>query len=272
MRRKNSPIDWNHLRERFHTGLPGLVLTVLISTGLTFFGGCGVRNESEIRVAVASNFAETAERLGNDFTRKTGQKVVFSSGSTGVHYAQILNGAPFDVFLSADEKHPALLERKGHGVVGTAFTYARGRLVLWSAKPNYVDPGSKVLNFTENQTIAIANPRLAPYGIAAYEVLRRLGIDADDSGSRIVRGENVAQVFQFIDSENADLGFVALSQLKAFKGAEKGSYWVVPQEFYSPIEQQAVLIKDNPGARAFLRFLREPESLEKIRESGYGTP
>lgn len=234
--------------------------------------GCGGKADREIRVAVASNFAETAKRLGKEFTSKTGRQVVVSSGSTGVHYAQIVNGAPFDAFLSADRKHAVLLEKKGIAVGGTRYTYASGRLVLWSARPGYVDREGKILSAKHKQVIAIANPRLAPYGIAASEVLRKLGNDPETEGGRIVRGENVAQVFQFVDSGNADIGFIALAQLKALKDPGKGSFWLVPQEFYTQIEQQAVLIKDSPGARDFLRFLREPESQELIRESGYGTP
>ncbi|MDH3495035.1 MAG: molybdate ABC transporter substrate-binding protein [Acidobacteriota bacterium] len=260
------------MSKEYQTGILGVALAVLVASGMVLNGGCGSKPNDEIRVAVASNFAETATRLGETFTRKSGRRVVFSSGSTGKHYAQILNGAPFDIFLSADRKHPALLEEMDIGIRGTRFTYASGRLVLWSEKPDYVDSDGKVLNSSQNLNIAIANPRLAPYGIAASEVLQKLGIDAERSGTRIVRGENVGQVFQFVDSGNADLGFIALSQLKARGESGKGSFWVVPQESYTPIEQQAVLIRDSPGAREFLRFLGEPEALELIRESGYGTP
>jgi molybdate transport system substrate-binding protein len=228
-------------------------------------------NEQEISVAVASNFTNPINAIARNFEEKTGCRVVLAFGSTGRHYAQIKNGAPFEVFLAADERRPALLEEEGLAVSGSRFTYAFGRLVLWSPQDDYVDSLGQVLKKTGIKYIAMANPKLAPYGMAAQEVLQTLGL-WDRLQDHLVRGENIGQTYQFIKSGNADLGFVAYSQVINPGEPLQGSLWVIPQKLYTPIEQQAILLKDKPAARAFLEYLRSPETLEIIRSYGYGTP
>ena len=224
----------------------------------------------DISVAVASNFAGAAEVLEASFERRTDHEVKLVLGSTGKHYAQIRNGAPLDVLLAADEQRPTLLEAEGAAVRGSRFTYARGRLVLWSAKGGYVDSKGRVLEEGDFRHLAIANPRLAPYGVAAKEVLEALGLWRALE-RRIVRGENIAQALQFVDSGNAELGFIAASQLTAERRTE-GSYWEVPETLHSPIEQQAVLLRDTSAARDFLTFLAGDEAIDIIRRSGYEAP
>ena len=224
----------------------------------------------EIRVAVASNFNEAIKAIAGRFERQTEHKVTLVFGSTGKLYAQIRNGAPFHAFFAADAKRPRLLEEAGLGQPGSRFTYAVGRLVLWSPKTAYVDDQGKVLDKGDFRHLALANPRLAPYGRAAREVLekRRRWLELRD---RMVRGENIGQTFQFVRSGNAELGFVAWSQLERPGQPMTGSWWAVPQTLYSPIEQQAVLLQDNSAARAFLAFVRGREALEVIGAYGYGT-
>lgn len=225
----------------------------------------------EIRVAVASNFAEAARTLADAFHQRTGHQVRLSVGSTGKHYAQIHHGAPFEVFLAADAKRPTLLEKEGLTVPGSRFTYAVGQLVLWSPDPNFVDAQGAVLDSRTFRHLAIANPRLAPYGRAAVEVLQHRGL-WDDLQRRFVRGENIGQTFQFVVSGNAELGFVAASQLILDDGVRAGSYWRVPPELHSAIVQQAVLVKSEPIAIAFLAFLRSEEGKSIIHRFGYETP
>ncbi len=231
----------------------------------------------ELRVAVASNFYSTIKVIAEHFELKTvsssGQqhKVILIPGSSGKHYAQIINGAPFDIFFSADTERARLLEQEGKVDSGTRFTYALGKLVLWSPIDNYVDLQGKVLSKKDFRYLAIANPKLAPYGKSAEEVLKSLKIWASLKG-RLVRGENIAQTFQFVSSGNAKLGFVAYSQIRTPDHTTGGSFWEVPQSIYRPIEQQAVLLKDSALAREFLSFVKSDESLSIIYESGYGLP
>ncbi len=225
----------------------------------------------EIRVAVASNFVAAMRDLAAAFERSNGQRVILATGSTGKHYAQIRSGAPFDLFFAADGQRPALLEREGIAAPGSRFTYALGRLVLWSPRAGLVDDAGQVLAQASFQRIALANPRLAPYGRAAEQVLRRLG-QWDRLRARMVQGGNVAQAFQFVFSGNAELGFVALSQIQRPDRATEGSAWLPTQALYDPIEQQAVLLKDGPTARAFMNFTRSPEAREIIRKHGYKLP
>ena len=192
-------------------------------------------------------------------------------GFTGKHYAQIKNGAPFDAFFAADSKRPELLEKEAVALPGTRFTYAVGKIILWSPKEGYVDSEARVLEKGSFRHLAIANPKLAPYGKAAQEVLLACGSWAALK-NKIVRGENIAQTFQFVQSGNAQLGFVAYSQVKQSKHPVVGSFWEVPQSLYSPIAQQAVLLKEKDTARAFLKFVKSEESLKMIREFGYDTP
>jgi molybdate transport system substrate-binding protein len=194
-----------------------------------------------------------------------------SFGSTGKLYAQIKNGAPFALFFSADAERPQLLEQEGLAVPGCRFTYAIGKLVLWSPRPGYVDAEGDVLGRGDFRYLAMANADLAPYGRAAQQVLVARGLDAG-LRNRIVRGEDISQTLQFVRSGNADLGFVAWSQVMRPGRPVEGSYWEVPQALYTPIEQQVVLLKEGETARAFLDFVRSSEAVDLIRSYGYGTP
>jgi molybdate transport system substrate-binding protein len=225
----------------------------------------------EIRVAVASNFAGAAREIASRFEQESGHRVVIASGATGKHFAQITHGAPFEVFLAADAQRPELLESSGIALPGSRFTYAVGELVLWSPRPGYVDPDGRVLETGDFRHLAIANPKLAPYGRAAREVLMAAGL-WEALQPRLVRGENIAQAFQFVGSGNAQLGFVARAQVQRPGRATGGSWWKVPQSLYAPIVQQAVLLVDDATARAFADFLRSAEARQIIRDFGYGLP
>ena len=232
--------------------------------GILFFLACTNVGATEVHIAVAANFATPAKHLAEPFLRETGHRAVLSSGSTGKFYAQIKSGAPFEVLLSADEATPRRLEDEGLAVQGTRFTYATGRLALWSARPN-LPMGEALLRKNDFQRLAIANPRLAPYGAAAQEVLEKLGLWANVR-SKLVQGENIAQTFQFVSSGNAELGFVALSQVQG------GSHWIVPATLHAPLKQDAVLLargKDNAAAASFLEFLRSPRASKVVRSYGY---
>lgn len=232
---------------------------------------CGSSDpQIEIRLAVASNFKAPAAEIVREFEKRTGRLVTVSLGSTGKHYAQISNGAPFDLFLAGDSERPERLEGEGIAVEGTRFTYATGKLVLWSADPGFVDDEGKVLESGEFSKIAIANPELAPYGRAAEEVLRKRGL-WDRLANAVVRGENIGQTYQFVASGNAEMGFVSYSQIIGSDGDPEGSFWEVPRELYTPIEQQTVLLKETPGGREFLEFLASSDAKKIIRKYGYST-
>lgn len=223
---------------------------------------------AEVKVAVAANFAEPAREIATRFHARTGHTAVLSIGASGQFYAQIANGAPFGVFLSADRERPEQAEADGLGVRGTRFTYAVGRLALYSADPRGVDRAGKVLATGRFRKLAIADPKVAPYGQAALETLRKLGLAAAVQ-PKLVYGASIAQTYQFAQTGAADLGFVALSQVILDRG---GSYWVVPASYHAPIEQQALLLttaRDNPAARSFLAFLKGPEARAIIRRYGY---
>lgn len=226
-----------------------------------------------VQVAVAANFLSTARILAAEFTQRTGTPVKLSVGSTGKLYAQIENGAPYDAFLAADARRPDLLEDDGLTGSDGPFTYAVGRLVLWSPDPKWIEGMPKALGHPAFHRLAIANPDTAPYGAAALAALERLGY-WDNLQPRIVRGENIGQAFQFVASGNAQLGFVALSQVLALKGVSH-KYWLVPGDLYEPINQQAVDLTNgnNPlGGKAFVRFLRSPAARRVIRNAGYSLP
>jgi len=225
----------------------------------------------EIRVAVASNFSIAITTLAEQFEANSGHTVSLIFGSTGKHYVQIKNGAPFDAFFAADTKRPELLEKEGVALPGSRFTYAFGKLILWSPQAGYVDPQGKVLEQGAFRHLAIANPKLAPYGKAAREVLQAIGVWGALK-AKTVRGENISQTFQFVSSGNAELGLVAWSQVKQPGHPMTGSWWEVPQALYTPIEQQAVLLKENTAARAFLSFMKTEKSRALIRSFGYDTP
>jgi len=228
---------------------------------------------AETLVAVAANFAGPFERVAEWCQARTGDRTRASFGSTGKLYAQIRGGAPFEVLLAADEQTPRRLESDGAAIAGTRFTYAVGRLVLWSPDPERVDGTPGTLERGSFRHLALANPDTAPYGGAARQVLQRLGL-WEPLQLRIVMGENVAQAFQFVATGNAELGFVALSQLGGKNEALDGSRWLVPEKLHDPIRQQAVLLtagRDNPAAAAFLACLRGEEVAQIVREYGYGT-
>lgn len=225
----------------------------------------------EVQVAVAANFAGPMEKLAAEFARDTGHKAIVATGATGKFYAQIRNGAPFEVLLAADDETPARLEREGKAVAGSRFTYATGRLVLWSAREGMVDGGAAVLKGDGYKHLAIANPRTAPYGAAAVATLDKLGLSATVQ-PRIVQGENIAQAWQFASTGNAELGFVAQAQVWRDGKFTAGSGWIVPSTMHEPIRQDAALLfkgRDNPAARALLDYLRGDKARALIRTFGY---
>lgn len=224
----------------------------------------------ETAIAVAANFAAPVQKIAAEFEKKTGHKAVISTGSTGKFYAQIVNGAPFEILLAADDETPAKLEKEGQSVTGKRFTYAIGKLVLWSPKSAIVDANADVLKRGGFDHLSIANPKVAPYGAAAVETLKSLGVFESLQG-KLVMGENIAQTHQFIATGNAPLGFVALSQVLK-DGKIDGSYWIVPEKMYSPIRQDATLLnkgKDNKAADAFLQFLKSKTAKDIILSYGY---
>ena len=227
----------------------------------------------ETTLAVAANFASPAKRIADQFMQRTGHRIALSSGSTGKFYAQIKSGAPFDAFLSADEETPLRLEREKLAVADSRFTYAIGKLVLWSPREGMVDDRGSVLRTRSFNRLAIANPRLAPYGAAAKEVMEKLGV-WQAMQDKLVQGENIAQTYQFVSSGNADLGFIALSQLHE-RGAAAGAQWLVPPDLHAPLRQDAVLLTrgmDKAAAREFLEYLRSATARELIGSFGYGLP
>lgn len=248
-------------------GLTSLLLTVLVGCG----GGGSNTGKAEpaepVRVAVAANFADAQEEIARAFTASTGQRVETSLGSTGQLYAEIRNGAPFDVLLAADTLRPRLLEDEGLARAGTRFTYAEGRLVLYGPGREVAEARVAVLRGSF-QHLAIADSAVAPYGVAAMVALRRLGVSSTVS-PRLVRGQSVGQAFQFVESGAAELGLVALSQVRR---VPRGQYWVLPTDLYPPIRQDAVLLKpgaERAGARAYLRFLQGGQALDIMSSYGY---
>lgn len=225
----------------------------------------------EVRVAVASNFRPAMTALTERFEQLSRHKIIAIHGSTGKHYAQIVNGAPFDAFFAADAERPLRLEAERRIVPASRFTYAIGKLVLWSPDPGRVDSEGRVLRDGEFMHLAIANPELAPYGAAARQVLQHLGL-WERLTDRLVRGENIAQTFQFVASGNAELGFVARAQLIGTDHGQQGSSWEPPQSLYDLIEQQAVLLRDSAAGREFMVFTQSEAARALIRSSGYDVP
>lgn len=228
----------------------------------------GASHAADVQVAVAANFTEPARDIAAAFEKITGNHVVMSFGASGTFFSQIEQGAPFEVFLSADAERPARLEADGFGLKGMRFAYAYGQLVLWSPAPGLVDGQGAVLAKGNFEHLAIADPAAAPYGAAAVETLKKLGL-YDKLSPRIVKGASIAQAFAFLQSGAADLGFVARSQVIRQAG---GSQWIVPKADYAPIDQQAVLLKpgaNDPAARAYLDFLRSPQAVAIIKSYGY---
>jgi molybdate transport system substrate-binding protein len=239
---------------------------ILAATALGL-AGTGVQ-AGEVKVAVAANFTEAAKEIGTAFEKATGHKAVFSFGASGQFYTQITQGAPFEVFLSADKERPEKAVQEGYAVKGSLFTYATGRLVLFSKQKGLVTGEDTLKNGTFTK-IAIANPATAPYGVAAVETMKKLGVHDELSG-KIVQGNSISQAHQFVDTGAAELGFVALSQVI---GKDEGSRWLVPESLHTVIAQDAVLLKTgetNEAAKGFLQFLKGPEAKAVKEKFGYG--
>lgn len=242
---------------------PTLLLALLASAGMV--------HADEVQVAVAANFAAPMKEIAANFERDSGHKVLFSVGSTGKFYAQIKNGAPFDILLAADEATPARLEKEGATVPHSRFTYAIGKLVLWSAKPGVVDDRGEVLKQATFAHLSIANPKLAPYGAAAVETLQKLNL-YQALESTLVVGESIAQAQQFVASGAAQLGFVAMSQVYEGGKLKSGSAWVVPAGLYAPMRQDAVALekgKGKPAVAALLKYMQSDKVKAIIRSYGY---
>lgn len=246
-----------------------MTLRIFFSAILFVLACGGLAQADRTHVAIAANVTDAANEIARAFAAETGHQAVLSFGATGQLYAQITQGAPFEVFLSADNVRPEQAVAEGYGVDGSVFTYAIGQLVLYSPDAVVVT-GPEVLKEGNFRQIALANPEAAPYGKAAVETTQALGV-YDALQPKIVQGQNSAQTFQFIETGNAELGFVALGQVAQKEG---GSRWIVPQELFTPIRQDAVLLKqgeDNPAATAFIEFLKGDTAAEIIEKYGYAT-
>lgn len=246
--------------------IAGSIIAFIIFFGSSVLAG-------EVTVAVASNFLSPFKQLVPVFQNQSGHTVLTVSGSTGKLYAQILHGAPFDVFLAADSERPRLLGKSGQAIPTTQFTYAQGKIVLWSADPRRItDDGKNILHRQNFRHLAMANPKTAPYGKAAYTTLMRLNL-WESLSSTFVQGENISQTFQFVATGNAEVGFVALSQVLDPHLKIKGSQWIVPEHLYDAIDQDAVLLtrgQSQPAATALLKFLKSDTARKLIQSYGYG--
>jgi len=244
---------------RWHLGIVAGALTPIVVQA------------AEVSVAVAANFTAPMNAIAVEFAKETGHQPRLSFGASGKFYAQIRNGAPFEVFLSAEDETPARLERDGATVPGSRFTYAIGTLALWSRDPGRVDGGGEVLRAGNWRKLAIANPKLAPYGRAAMETLAGLGL-ADVVRDKLVTGENIGQAYQFVASGNAELGFVALSSVMKDGRLLEGSAWVVPDKLHAPIRQDAVMLvaaRNNPAAAALMTYLQGERARAVMKSYGY---
>ncbi len=229
---------------------------------------------AEVRVAVAANFAQPMKDIAAEFEKDSGHKASLTQGATGKFYAQISNGAPFELFLSADDETTERLLKEGRAVAGSGFTYAIGRLALWSPDVKLVDSGGAVLKTDSFRFVAIANAKVAPYGRAAVQAMQKLGV-LSKVEPRVVQGESIAQTYQFVSSGNAQLGFVALSQVWENGRLRSGSAWVVPEAMHETLKQDAVLLnpgKDAPAARALLDYLKSDKAKKIIERYGYRIP
>ena len=231
----------------------------------------GALHAEEVTVAVAANFSAPAQKIAAAFAAATGHKAIVVVGSTGKLYAQIKNGAPFQVLLSADDETPSRLGKEGAGVAASQFTYATGRLVLWSRQAGVVDDKGEVLRSGQFAHLALADPKLAPYGAAAVDVMSKLGLTASLQ-PKLVQGESIGQAYQFVFTGNATLGFVALSQVMVQGKITEGSAWVVPASMHSPLRQDAIVLnagKNSAAASAFMAYLRSDAAKAVIRSFGY---
>ena len=239
-----------------------LILTALLA---------GAAHADTVSVAVAANFTAPMQKIAAEFAKDTGHKAELSFGATGKFYAQISNGAPFGVLLAADDTTPVKIAREGKGVADSRFTYAVGKLVLWSKQDGYVDAQGAVLKTGKFQHVAIANPKLAPYGLAAEQTLTQLGL-LEQIKPKFVQGENIGQTYQFAATGNAELGFVALSQVMEDGKIKSGSAWMVPASMHEPIRQDAIVLntaKDNAAAKALMDYLRGDKARAIISSYGY---
>jgi molybdate transport system substrate-binding protein len=250
--------------------LPSTLTRALLAAALVSAGAPA--GAEAISVAVAANFTAPMKAIAAAFEQATGHRVLASYGASGKLYAQVKNGAPFEAFLSADAKTPAKLEAEGETVPGSRFTYAVGTLVLWSADPERVDAQGEVLRRGDFNKLAIANPKTAPYGAAAMQTLAGLGL-VDAVTPKLVQGENIAQTHQFVSTGNAELGFVALSQVSLDGKLTGGSAWIVPAAMHEPILQDAVILTkgaDKPAVAALMEYLRGEAARAVIQSYGYG--
>jgi molybdate transport system substrate-binding protein len=252
------------------TSLPATGLLARLAAG-TLLALCAHAQADEVQVAVAANFTAPMKAIAADFAKDTGHKAALSFGATGKFYAQIKSGAPFDVLLAADDETPLKIEKEGGAVPGSRFTYATGKLALWSATPGLVDDKGEVLKRGRFAHIAIAAPKLAPYGAAAIEVMTKLGV-WPTLEAKTVQGESIGQAFSFVSTGNAELGFVALSQVYEGGKIKRGSGWIAPANLYSPLRQDAVQLargKDNKAATSLIAYLKSDKARAVIRSFGY---
>lgn len=242
-----------------------------LALSLALAGASFAAQADEVSVAVAANFTAPMQRIAADFEKATGHKAQLVFGSTGKFYAQIKSGAPFQVLLAADDETPTRLVKEGDGVAGSQFTYAVGKLVLWSPKPGFVDDKGEVLKSGKFEHLSIANPKLAPYGLAAVETMKALGL-ADALQPRLVTGESIGQAQQFVVSGSAELGFIAFAQIHKDGKLIDGSYWLVPGKYHTPIRQDAVVLdkgKGSAAATALLGYLKSDAAKAVIKAYGY---
>ena len=242
---------------------------LVAALGASLFAG--LTHAAEVHIAVAANFTAPINEIAAAFEKASGHKVIAAFGPTGGLYTQIKHGAPFEVFLAADDSTPARLETEGEILAGSRFTYAIGKLVLWSASAGYVDAQGEVLRRNEFNHLSIGNPKTAPYGLAATQVLARLGL-SEAVKPKLVEGTNITQAYQFVATGNAELGIVALSQVFKDGQISGGSAWIVPEDMYEPIRQDAVILnkgKDNPAAAALVDYLKGPKAAAVIKSYGY---
>ena len=238
---------------------------LLIATSVTDL------HAAEAQIAVAANFAEPIKAIASVLKKTTGHTIKVTLGATGNLYAQIKNGAPFDVLLAADTNTPEKLEKESMAQPGSRFTYATGKLVLWSADAKRVDAKGEVLKSANLGKVSYANPKTAPYGAATMKVLDSLGLTAAIT-PKLVQGESIGQTFAFAATGNADVGFVAMSQVLEGGKLKSGSMWVIPQTLYAPIRQDAIVLQrgtDNEAAKALMQLLKSPNIKDLIRSYGY---